>query len=61
MPEVDSHHATCLLVNHEVGQMSVPNTKYPVADAHQRVGAGEVGPQRQEGFRRRTHFHERSP
>lgn len=42
MSKVYSHHATCLQVDHEIGQMSVSNTKNPVADAHQRMGAGKM-------------------
>lgn len=59
--KVYSHHASCLLVNHEVGQMPVSNPEYPVADAHQCVRAGKVGAQGQEGLGRCAHLHKGSP
>lgn len=60
MAEVDANHATCLSIDHEVGEVTVSDTQQPVTDAEQRVGAGEVRAQRKEGLGRRTHLHESS-
>lgn len=43
MTEVDANHASCLNVDHEVGEMAVSNAQDPVAHAEQGVGADEVG------------------
>lgn len=42
MAKVNADHATCLSVDHEVGEVTVSDTQHPVTDAEQRVGARKV-------------------
>lgn len=61
MSEVDSDHSACLHAHHEIVQMSVSNAQNPVANAHQRMRAGEVGAECQKGLRARAHLQEGAP
>lgn len=61
MTEVNTDHASCLHVEHEVGEMAVSNTENPVADTQQRMRADEVGAQGQKGLRTVAHLQKGSP
>lgn len=43
MSEVDTNHASCFNVDHEVGEVAISNAQNPVAHTEQGVGADEVG------------------
>lgn len=61
MAEVDADHAARLHVEHEVGEVAVPDAQDPVAGAQQGVRADEVGAQGQEGLGTVAHLQEGSP
>lgn len=61
MSKVNSNHAARLQAHHEVVQMPVSDAQNPVANAQERVGAGEVRAESQEGLGAGTHPQEGPP
>lgn len=59
--KVDADDAAALRVDHEVGEVAVPDAQHPVAEAQQGVGAHEVGAQGEEGLGAAAHPQERPP
>lgn len=61
MTKVDTNHASCFHVDHEVGEMAVSNAQNPVAHTQQGVRADEVGAQGKKGLGTVAHLQKSSP
>lgn len=61
MTKVNADHSPSLHVEHEIGEVAVPDAEDPVADAQQGMRADKVGAQGQEGLGTVAHLQEGSP
>lgn len=61
MTEVDADHASRFHVDHEVGEMTITNSKNPLADTQQGMRADKVGAQGEKCLRTVAHLQKSSP